>query len=253
MPAHFLASLPAIAVANGGNVTLTFSNFRDEANAAVTLKEGDLVVAAFAFGNTTDYVFPAITGWTLLGEAYANGTVNDANVGVYYKIMSSTVDTTVTITGPGGAADASIGLAHVFRGTHSTPIDVYTAGTHNATGTGTGAVNPAAITPATAGAIICVVGALANPAGAVLTTGGDLSTATNHFRTGTSPDTSDISIGFGIKIDWTSGAFDPAAWGGGGTRAAGDSWAAMTFSLRTGFSFPPARSLNYALSNLIRR
>jgi hypothetical protein len=238
MAISFVGSQPTVAAQNGGNVTLTFSNLRDAANVQPTLLQNDVVFAVFGFANTADFAFPTITGWTLLGEVYANGSTNDTNLGVYYKRMGASPDASVTITGPGGAANASIGTAFALRGvSQSAVIDVYVAGTHNASGTGTGAINPAAITPSASGSWIFVCGALANPIGANLTNGGDLSATTNHFRTGTSPDTNDISIGVGLKIDWASGAFDPAAWSGGGTRAAGDSWAAMTFSVK---EEPPA-------------
>jgi hypothetical protein len=233
MAISFVGSLPTVAAANGGNVTLTFSNLRDAANVQPTLVQNDVVFAIFAWGNTADYVAPTISGWTLLDDKYANGSTNDTNLAVYYKRMGAVPDTAITATGPGGSANSSVGVAFALRGVDiTTVIDTYVSGTHSTTGTGTGAINPLAITPASAGAWIAVVGALANPAGATLTNGGDLSATTNHFRTGTSPDTTDISVGVGLKTDWASGAFDPAAWSGGGARAAGDSWAAITFSIK---------------------
>jgi hypothetical protein len=245
MAISFVGSLPTVAVANGGNVTLTFSNLRDAAGVQPTLAQNDVIVAVFAWGNTADYTAPTITGWALLDDKYANGSTNDTNLAVYYKKMTASPDTAVTATGPGGAANSSIGVAFAFRGVDTTTaIDTYVSGTHSTTGTGTGAINPLAITPATAGAWIAVVGALANPIGANLSNGGDLSATTNHFRTGTSPDTTDISVGFGIKTDWVSGPFDPAAWSGGGTRAAGDSWAAITFAIK---AQPAAQSLTPSL------
>jgi hypothetical protein len=229
----FVGSLPTVAATNGGNVTLTFTNLRDAAGVQPTLLQNDVVFAIFAWGNTADYTAPTISGWTLLDDKYSNGSTNDTNLAVYYKRMTASPDTAVTATGPGGAANSSIGVAFALRGVDTTTaIDNYVSGTHSTTGTGTGAINPLAITPASAGAWIAVVGALANPIGAALTNGGDLSATTNHYRSGTSPDTTDISVGVGLKTDWVSGAFDPAAWAGGGTRAAGDSWAAITFSVK---------------------
>jgi hypothetical protein len=233
MAISFVGSLPTVATANGGNVTLTFTNLRDAANVQPTLAQNDVVFAIFAWGNTADYTAPTISGWALLDDKYANGSTNDTNLAVYYKRMTASPDASVTATGPGGSANSSIGVAFVLRGVDTTTaIDNYVSGTHSTTGTGTGAINPLAITPASAGAWIAVAGALANPIGANLANGGDLSATTNHFRTGTSPDTTDISVGVGLKTDWASGAFDPAAWSGGGTRAAGDSWAAITFSIK---------------------
>jgi hypothetical protein len=233
MAISFVGSLPTVAAANGGNVTLTFTNLRDAANVQPTLAQNDVVFAIFAWGNTADYTAPTISGWTLLDDKYANGSTNDTNLAVYYKRMTASPDASVTATGPGGSANSSIGVAFALRGVDTTTaIDNYVSGTHSTTGTGTGAINPLAITPATAGAWIAVVGALANPIGAALTNGGDLSATTNHYRSGTSPDTTDISVGVGLKTNWVSGPFDPAAWSGGGTRAAGDSWAAITFAVK---------------------
>lgn len=233
MAVSFVGSLPTVASTNGGNVTLTFSNLRDAANAAVSLQQGDIVFAAFAWATTANYAAPAISGWTLLDDLYSNGSSFDANLALYYKVMGSTPDASITCNGPGGAANASIGVAFAFRGVNAvSPIDVYTSATHGVTGTATPRANPAAITPLTAGAWVGVVGAGACTTGTAFTNS-DLSATTNHFRTGTSPDNNDAVIGFGVKTNWASGSFDPVAWGGGAASpAAGDSWAAITFALK---------------------
>jgi hypothetical protein len=65
--------------------------------------------------------------------------------------------------------------------------------------------------------------------GAVYTNPGDLSSTTDHFQTFNGADTNDATIGVGLKTNWVSGAFDPAAFGGG---TGSGSWAAVTMALR---------------------
>lgn len=228
MPNSWAASLPAVGANNGGNVSLTFSNLRDAANAAYTLVQDDVVIAAYACSGTADFAMATSSaGWTLLGEHYSNGTL-DTNVAVFAKKMTASPDASSTFTGPGGASNGTIGVAAVLKGADIAALDVAAV---LAAGTGTSVPNPGAITPATAGAFICVVGAGTAAAGAVFTNPGDLATATNHFRSGNHAETNDIAIGMGFKENWTSGAFDPAAWGGGNVNAS-NSWAAITLAIR---------------------
>ncbi len=233
MAISFVGSLPAVGANNGGNVTLTFSNLRDAANAAVTLLEGDLVVCAYMSSGTADAAMStSSSNWNELHENYANGTSNDTNLAVYWKIMGPSPDTSFVAVGPTGNSNATVGVAFAFRGVDSSsPIDVFTAGSHAVTGTATGRPNPATITPATAGAWIVAVGAAAAATGATFTNPGDLSATTNHFRSFSHAETIDGMLGMGIKTDWASGAFDPAAWTSGPNNA-GDSWAAMTLALK---------------------
>lgn len=227
MAISFVGSLPTVGANNGGNVTLTFSNLRDAAGSAVTLLEGDIVVCAYSSSGTADLAMStSSSGWTEVTEVYANGTL-DTNLAVYWKIMTATPDTSFVAVGPGGASNGTIGVAFAFRGQHATTPFSIAATT--ATGTGTSVPNAASITPTTAGSWPIVIGAGTAAAGAVFSHT-DLSATTNHFRSGNHAETNDIAIGFGIKTDWSSGAFDPAVWTGGNVNAS-NSWATISLVL----------------------
>jgi hypothetical protein len=228
MANSWAASLPTVGANNGGNVTLTFSNFVNAAGSAYTLVQDDIVVAAYACSGTSDHAMATSSaGWTLLGEHYSNGTI-DTNLAVFAKKMTAAPDASITFTGPTGASNGTIGVAHVIKGADIAALDVAAV---LAAGTGTSVPNPGSVTPSTAGAFIAVVGAGAAAAGAAFTNPGDLSATANHFRSGNHAETNDIAIGFGWKEDWASGAFDPAAWGGGNVNAS-NSWVAITLAIK---------------------
>lgn len=185
---------------------------------------GDLVLVGYASGKTADQAI-SISGYTEISELYSNGSGADANLEVARKFMGGTPDTVVAVPNSGSTADAVAVSVRVYRGVDPTnPIDVAAV---TASGTGTTNPNPGSITPATQGAWPVAFGA-----GAVAGTGTNfVSPDLAGFHTINSPDTNDATIGAGHKTDWSSGAFDPAAFTGGNV-AAGNSWAAVTLALR---------------------
>jgi hypothetical protein len=232
MAITWAASLPAVGANNGGDVTLTFSNFVNAAGSAYTLVTGDIVVVAYASSGTANLAMAAT--WSggagdsvTLGEHYVDGTI-DTNLGVFAKTMGATPDASVVVTGPTGNSSGTIAVAHVIKGAVISALDTaaITAGT-----TGTTVPNPGSVLPVTAGAFIAVVGAGAAAAGATFTPNADLNTTTNHWRTGNHAETNDIAIGFGWKEDWASGAFDPGVWTGGNVNAS-NTWAALTLAIK---------------------
>lgn len=192
-----------------------------------TPQAGDFVIVAFAAsvgtaGATLSY---RISGYTQQADLYSNDT-EDTELQVGTKFMTATPDTSVTITGgSGNAAHAYMIAVHVWRNVDTgTPMD--TAAT-TASGTNSLLVNPAAITPVTAGAQIIVVGAGAHTGGVDTYTAGYLS----NFRTNGSDDNDDVIIGIG-SVAWTSGAYDPAAWTSSQADNVAFSWASATLALR---------------------
>jgi hypothetical protein len=146
---------------------------------------------------------------------------------VSYKIQGGTVDTSLTIPSSGNARNAQRWIVHVFRGVDgSTPIDVTP---QYATGTATGRPDPAAITPATAGAWICAFYASAAAVGTAYTAPTDFAT---DWLGNTTADTADVMTGGGYYTGWASGSYNPAAISAGGTTGANDSWTATTIALR---------------------
>jgi hypothetical protein len=214
---------------DGGNVTLTFTGLLDTAGAGATLAENDVVIVAYAVSGTADAAMStSSSGWTEEAELYGNDT-NDVNLAVYSKRMGASPDADIVLVGNADASAGTGAMAFAFRGVDTTTLlDVAVT---TATGIDSGQPNPASITPSTAGALIAVAVAGTAGNGNEFTNPGDLSATTNHFRSVWVPETIDIMLGMGIKTDWASGAFDPAAWTSGASNIA-NSWAAATLALR---------------------
>lgn len=183
----------------------------------------DFVIAGYGIGSTVDRDVAITTGYTEQADIYANGTSFDANLGVFTKSMPGTPDTTLTVGSTGSVNDAGVTIIHVFRGVDLTnPMDVAVV---TATGTGTGKPDPGAITPITTGAVGVFFGAQSAGTMANLT-----SSDLTAFRQDWQSDTVDVGVGGGF-IEWTSGALNPAVFGGGASNAA-NSWAAVSLALR---------------------
>lgn len=209
----------------GGSISLTTGLTGGSGGAPI---EGDLVVVTVSVGTAARAPTIAIStpsGYTALTAQRTTATTYDTNVQTCYKVMGSTPDTAVTIPASGNNADGIAYTIQVFRGVDpTTPMD---ATPTYATGSGTNSnPNPAAITPVTAGAWIVCCGGGAAAAGAVYTAG-----YLTNLLTYNGPDTNDGSVGSGYYTGWTSGAYDPAAFGGGNANAA-NSWGATTLALR---------------------
>ena len=194
---------------------------------ASSASAGDFVVAAYATGSVADRTLSITDGtnaYTLVASELYVYSTTDTNLRVAYKRLTG-ADASVTFGPTGRATDAGAAAVHVWRGVDPTnPLDV-AAVTAVSYLIHSGKPNPAAITPTTTGAVIIAVGGAAAGTGAVFTSS-DLS----NFRTETSAGAYDAMIGIG-SYAWTSGAFDPAQFGGG-TTGTGDSWAAVTLALR---------------------
>jgi len=212
--------------------SVAFTNLRDASNAQPTLQQGDMVVVAINQGSTVDRTQAQLTpsGYTPAHTDLYQNDSNDVNLQVSYKFMGASPDANVSIPASDSTANGVAYDIHVFRGVDpNNPLDVAAAVTG---GINTGVANAAAITPSSSGAWIMAVGAAAVAAGAVFTNPTGMSTTTNHFRSATITSTTvDANIGAALKIDWSSGAFDPAAFGGSTSTNTG-SWAAVTLALR---------------------
>lgn len=211
--------------ATSGNSTISLTSLTGGISSSAAA--GDIVIAAYAGGAGGAVTFEITDGtnaYTLIApQQYSNGSTYDTNLRVAYKIMGSAPDTSVTFGPTKWENDAGAMAVHVWRGVDTTaPLDVTPT---SATGTASSRPDAPAITPTTPGAIVIAVGGGAAATGAVFTSS-DLS----NFRTATSADTHDAMIGIG-SYAWSSGAFDPAKFGGG-TTGMGDSWAAVTLALR---------------------
>lgn len=211
------------------NITVTLTGL--SGGLASNPVEGDFVIVVFGTGSTVDRTFStSSTGWTKLVEIYSNDDI-DTNLAVFYKFMGSTPDTSMILTGGSGSTADSYGvIVHAWRSVdQTTPMDVTQT---TATGLNSRQPNPPAITPTTAGAVILATGV--SGYNASVSSGGNFTTTnlTNSVTTNNSGSTNDVSIGIGAFTTWTSGAYDPAAWTGGGTSQTTDSWSSITMALR---------------------
>lgn len=189
-------------------------------------QENDFVLAVLSAADTnpTGYTWPG--GWTKIGtDLYANGSY-DNNLTCAYKIMGASPDTSVAVPATGDNDGAGAALAYVWRGVdQSTPLDVASTGT---TGTGSLIANPPSITPATSGALIVALGGASHNLG----TANDFTHALDNVFSDTGDDVLDAVVGACSFDGWTSGAYDPAAFGHAGADNAIFTWCARTIALR---------------------
>lgn len=193
--------------------------------------EGDLILINVTVGSQARTPACAITApstngaWSQLAQLNANGTTYDTSMRPSYKFQAAALDTLFTLPSTGNVADAQGYTVQVWRNVDPSIFDVTSVGI---TGTGTGRPDPGAITPLTAGAVVIILGGGAAATGAAFVAPANYTT---NFLTGNTADTNDATIGAGYRLDWTSGAEDPATFTGGSTNAA-NSWCAYTIVLK---------------------
>jgi hypothetical protein len=197
---------------------------------ASSVQDGDLVIAMFATAGGTDRtlaITDGSTGYTLVGTELFSVDDFATNLRVAYKFISG--DTATTFGPTLSTNEPGVTAVCAFRAVNlATPLDVTVT---TATGANLANPDPPAITPVTSGALILAIGASSHVAGTVgFNTPSDLTRFVSLGRTGGT----DVSLGFGQKTDWASGAFNPVQW----TLAATNpeptlsAWAAMTIAIR---------------------
>jgi hypothetical protein len=219
--------------------TINFSTLLNAAGSAPTLAQGDMVIVAYhqtanstIASGTRSAAQMTPAGYTSLTSTIIGTDTNITSSLVSNKFMTSTPDTSVGIP---ASVSTTMGVAydiHVFRGVDiDNPLDVAVA---TISGTNGGQPDPPSITPASPGAWIFLFGSSAMAAGAAFQSAAPtgLSTTTNAWRQAViTTTTNDAAIGAGYKDDWTSGAFNCAAFTGGTTTNTG-SWASAAIALR---------------------
>jgi hypothetical protein len=209
---------------NGADATLDLT-------AITTLQEDDLVIVAYSIGdndnNDYDMALVSATGWTEVADLYSNDG-RDANLGVFYKVMGTTPDTSVTVDGLGGTDTDTSAVAMAFRGVDtSTPMDVTDT---EATGTNTMHPNPPSIDHNNPSGVFTVIaGANAHTQGAQSFTFPTGYTTNAVDQTG--DDTTDGSVGLGYNTS-PSDPEDPGTMTLSGSDSGQYSWAAVTMALR---------------------
>jgi len=215
-----------VAVAGGTNASV-ISLTDLTGGVASSPSANDIVIICVAIGGSNQPIISAIntTGYTGNTKIWGNGSNYDAAQRVFWKVMSGTPDTSVSIDMSGDLQFAQAIAIQVWRGADvDVPFDVTDI---SATGSGGANPNPASITPVTDGSQILVFGSGASSnANTTPYTASDLS----NFNTIFSSNINSAVIGSG-SYAWSSGAFDPAAWTGAST-GSGASWTAYTLALK---------------------
>jgi hypothetical protein len=227
------------ATGTGTGATYSVSLTSLTGGIASAAAEGDIVIVTTGWaGPSASNGNPGVTtsGYTELSDIYGSDT-RSANLSVDWKIMSSTPDTSVTVSGYNNAAYGGATVVQVFRGVdQSTPIDVTTT---TATGTNSNLANAAAITPTNAGALIlaCGIGTTdSTPTAKTLPSTTEIAYPLQVSGTGST--NSAIAAMFAIYYS-QSAAYDPAAWSGGENDTTNDSRAIATVALRPQSPYGP--------------
>ena len=213
--------------------TIPFSNLKNSAGATPTILQNDIVVVSLVASDPAAYTLAQLNpaGYTAAHAAvivsYDATISNYGSMGVFYKVMGSTPDTSTVINGTTSGATDLVATVEVYRGVSTaTPIDVTTT-----TNTGSGvAANPTppAITPSTAGAYILGCGGIATVSATTDFTGAPgYSSATNTFAH--LPSGGAVG-GIALYSSWSSGAYTPSAWTSSNKSEL--SWCAASIALR---------------------
>jgi hypothetical protein len=210
-----------------GTVTVTFTSLTGGIGGGVLTD--DVVVVATALGKNSNVAMTMSTaGYTTLFDLYGDDN-DDTNLGIFYKVMGATPDTSATTGNTLTTNDTAVLGVQVWRRVNtSTPIGV----SGSFVSSNTGDPNPPAITTGTRGSLVIAVGSSGHTQGTVLATqGGDLE---NFITDGQNAGQSDSTLGMGSVISSPTRpagtSVDPIAFVVNGT-GINSSAAAATFEL----------------------
>jgi hypothetical protein len=195
---------------NGADATLDLTG--------ISLQQGDIVVLTYTFDNSLSSDNNGITsaGWTQIYEGFDTAGSGALKLGVYYKIMGATPDSSVVVDGTDSQFNAMAVVAMAFRGVNqSVPQDAtfthFEAFDANP--------DPAAVTTVTngAGVVVCVGGsAIDNSVTAPTGYGNQVDLA--------SSDTLKATAAMAWKEVASAGAENPGTW---------TNWSSMVYQVVT--------------------
>jgi hypothetical protein len=231
-PIQYVGSVATSGLGNGGSISVAFTSLAGGIGGGV--QTGDLVIASIGIGSSsTNYALSMSTaGYTTLYDLFSSDS-NNANLGVFYKVMGATPDTSAATVSLGSSNnDAAILEVHVYRGVNTvTPLGA----TNSATGSNTVLANPSGITTTVTGSKVIAIGAGSHQRGSgfvysstelteVYTASGDASTTDVALMVG-----SVIVSGGGIRVSGIT--VNPNVFTFSGTDSGGYAWCAATFEL----------------------
>ncbi len=198
------------------------------------LRAGDLLFVSAGIGDNdgVDLNMTVNTaGYTKVVDLLSDDT-QDTNLGVWWKIMGASPDSSVVVEGSLGGTDSSLAVVVMaFRGMGSTtPMDVAST---TATGIDIFSPNPPSINHNNPSGVWTVI---AGASGHTLAGAGTYTFPTgytvNAIDRGHDDTVSDITVGMGYRSSGVSDPEDPGVMTHSGTNTTNFSWAAATFALR---------------------
>lgn len=231
MAISFIGSASASAI-NGGDATITLPSSQS----------GDLVVVAYAVGDNDNVDFNmgmTTAGYTEVADLHADDT-QDCDLGVYWKVMGGTPDTTAVCSGFGGTDAAVAAVACVFRGVdNGTPMDVTPT---TATGINSNIPDPPSIDHNNpSGVWTIAIGAFGHTSGNAVTTTAPTSYTNKIDKS--EDDTSDVTVAM-ASFSTPSDPENPAVFTPSIADNIAHSWCACTIALRPSVPPPPAKLLS---------
>jgi hypothetical protein len=219
------AFLPAAAGISATNSTISLTGLTGGISSSAVV--GDIVILAAVVNSSTNLTFSA-SGYTSVADLFEGTTSNDVNLGVFYKVLTA-ADTTANISW--GSATALNGVtAYVWRGVNAiTPLDA-TSTTAVLFG---GTPDSPSITTVTANAVVISIGGCVGDAANYVNL--TAPSGMGNYLLSVARDTSSNprgQLGMASVSRPTSGAYNPAAFGGGFTGLFSSSSAAVTMALR---------------------
>jgi hypothetical protein len=210
------------SAANGADVTITLPG---------GMQQNDLVIVTYAIGDNDnlDLNMAMVTsGYTEIHDLLANDT-SDCNLGVFYKFMPATPDSSAVVDGLGGTDAAVAAVCMVFRGVDTTtPFDVTST---SATGLNTMHPDPPSIDHNNPSGVWTVIaGASGQTIGGAETYTFPTGYTTNALDRGQA-DTTSVTVGMGYRTN-PSDPEDPGVMTHSGTDSTGYCWCAVTMALR---------------------
>jgi len=190
-------------------IDLTAALDTSNGGAGGPLLQGDVGFSLNGWAVSTGDANVDTSGWAELFDTYQSGT-RGCNLGLHWKAMGAVPDTSATVNASNSANSGSCCAIAWYRYVDpTTPMDVTPPAA--VTLAASAAVDPAAITPVSAGALILVgCGASGDITPASLNTISGMTRRGSITKGGSARG---LRVMFCEYAGWTSGAYDPAATG----------------------------------------
>lgn len=218
IPSISVVGTASNAATSGTSVTVTLP----------TCQEDDIVIVSVGlssfYGSDSD-MYLDTPGYTEVTDLFANA-IYESNLGVFWKRMGPTPDTSVICRSSRSGAAGIVGVVNVFRGVDTT--DAFDVTHTQAIATGSSNANSPSITPVSNGALIVISGAGSFGDWDIFPPSGYESNAISRNEAYGAGKT---TVGMASKFWDGIGAEDPGPWTGWVT-STNYGWCAVTMALK---------------------